>query len=483
MKSGVKIFGGFDGSETVRSERDPSAHETVLSGDIGTAGEATDNVYHVVHAQGANNTALLDGFTVTGGRADSTAYNDRGGGLFAYFGWPMVVNVDFVDNYAKYGGGVFNSGTPIRIVNSGFFGNHATLFGGGFYGSSDQETLANCVFSGNTSAWQGGGAYFDPGSFGATLRNLTFAGNSSAGSTGGGLYIDNNQHLLAPWTVANVILWGNTSGGAANQLVVTGASPTTITYSLIQGGWGSEPSIRVGDPLFVDPDGADDELGTADDDLRLELASEGIDAGSNGSVPADSTDLDEDGDTSEALPLDPDYRDRFYDVLSKLDTGSGSAPIVDMGAYEAIDALDADLGIEIDNSFPDCVPGTPVSYWIEATNLAAEAVTGATVSDLFPAELSDCSWFCSGTGGASCTANGTGDINDSVDLPCGAPDNRALDGVDVYGTVLIEACESISARDTGIIGDATFRAGQSVVLGDQFHVDEGASFVAEIGMP
>ncbi len=78
---------------------------------------------------------------------------------------------------------------------------------------------------------------------------------------------------------------------------------------------------------FADADGADDSLGTADDDLRLRSGSPAIDAGSNEALPEDVFDLDGDGDTTELLPVDVDYHVRTFDG------GSGRA-VVDMGAYE-----------------------------------------------------------------------------------------------------------------------------------------------------
>src|SRR5215475_1262798 len=48
LKDGVGIYGGFVGTETLRSQRNPAANVTILSGDIGTPGSAADNSYHVV---------------------------------------------------------------------------------------------------------------------------------------------------------------------------------------------------------------------------------------------------------------------------------------------------------------------------------------------------------------------------------------------------------------------------------------------------
>ena len=90
LKSGVALYGGFAGTETLRSERDLVTHMTTLSGDIGTLGAATDNSYHVMTGSGADATAVLDGFTITGGNADGSAPHNSGGGMYNSSGSPTV---------------------------------------------------------------------------------------------------------------------------------------------------------------------------------------------------------------------------------------------------------------------------------------------------------------------------------------------------------------------------------------------------------
>jgi hypothetical protein len=143
------------------------------------------------------------------------------------------------------------------------------------------------------------------------------------------MYIGNGSS-----TLTNCILWGNTA--PSGPQIYNFQSSLTVNYSDVQGGHSGTGNIDA-DPCFVDADGEDNIVGTEDDNLRLLADSNCIDAGDNMAVPADTADLDDDGDTSERTPLDLAGNARFTDDPAIVDTGNSAAgypEIVEMGAYE-----------------------------------------------------------------------------------------------------------------------------------------------------
>jgi hypothetical protein len=282
--------------------------------------------------------ANLDGSSPTVRDALFTANLTPGnaGGMFNLnSSSPLLERVVFVGNGALVnGGGMLNQNNSSPTISSvAFFGNSAG-FGGGMYNiAGSNPTLVNVVFSGNSALGTGGGAgggMLNNGSS-PTLTNVTFSSNVAAGSIqqAGGML---NGAGSNP-TLVNVILWGNIATVPGTKEMLNSGSTPTIFFSLIEGSGGSgigwSPTFGTdgggnidADPRFVDPDGADNTAGTVDDNLRLRRGSPAIDAGNNLAAGLVGVTTDLDG------------KSRFADVPETIDTGQGTRPIVDMGAYE-----------------------------------------------------------------------------------------------------------------------------------------------------
>jgi len=79
-----------------------------------------------------------------------------------------------------------------------------------------------------------------------------------------------------------------------------------------------------------------------------------------------------------------------------------------------------DLAITIDDGIDFARGGGRVDYTIVVRNTGATAAHGAHVSDNLPSNLGDALWSCVATDGATCTADGSGSIDDTVDIAPGA---------------------------------------------------------------
>jgi len=256
-----------------------------------------------------------------------------GGGIYNYSSSPMVKSCLFAENSAgASGGGVYNYYNSSPVFNECIFRSNSASNGGGVYNYySSSPKLTNCLF--NCNAAEGvsgcGGAIYNIAYYYSyyhrwypcdpCLTNCTLTENF-AHVSGGGIY---NSTVYDNPKVANCILWGNSDTGGTRQdeSAQIHGGINTVNYTCIQGltgDLGGEGNIGQ-DPCFVDPVGPDGFPGTEDDELQLAGASPCIDAGDNNCVSG---------------PNDLDGNPRFYDDPNVADTGNGSPPVVDMGAYE-----------------------------------------------------------------------------------------------------------------------------------------------------
>jgi len=294
MKPGVALYGGFDGTEFRREQRDWFAHETIIDGSRSQTGKPA---YHVV--LGANE-ATLDGFTITGGNA-SVPLTDEGcgGGMLNKSCSPLVANCTFLRNqaYTDGGGGIGNIQAAPRIVNCRFYGNNGGFSGGAISNNQSSPEIVNCLFVGNQADEGGAMICRDPAA--PRIINCTFVANH-AGVAGALCYVRQME-------LVNSILWANRATNGRGDQVYAEATATTATFSYcsIEGGINLPPGFRgapvrdgghnlVADPCFarMPHPGADGTWGTKDDDygcLWLLSASPLIDKGDDAVVPADVT--------------------------------------------------------------------------------------------------------------------------------------------------------------------------------------------------
>ena len=258
---------------------------------------------------------------------------DVSGALYNESSDATILECQFVNNFAGefFGGGaITNNNSNIIVGHSHFLGNVAGNHDGGAMRNVKSTVLIEgCQMVGNVASSipdGDGGAIASEDSF-VTITNCSLAGNSDWSDDSSAIYASGGLTALT-----NCIVWhhiGQSLGGPGSIVV---------NYSNTEDAVGGVGNISA-DPMFVSvPDpGPDNFWGTADDNfgnLRLLPASPCIDAGDNTAVPPDEFDLDNDGDTTEPIPFDLAGFPRFVDDPKTIDTGNGSPPIVDMGAYE-----------------------------------------------------------------------------------------------------------------------------------------------------
>jgi parallel beta-helix repeat protein len=235
--NGVTFKGGYAGyDEPDPNARDIDLYETILSGDLGAndidvnspeallyESSRAENSYHVLTSSG---TAVLDGFTISGGNAN--AYSPRnGGGLYNQFGTVQVTNCTFSENSAQYdGGGIYNYRGNLSLANCTFTGNLAGDNGGGIYNYQSDPSLANCTFRMNSAQYGGGGIHNNESS--PSLANCAFSENSAR--YGGGMYNDDSSPALT-----NCAFSGNSAYDYAGGMYNTNHSNLTLNNCIFTG--------------------------------------------------------------------------------------------------------------------------------------------------------------------------------------------------------------------------------------------------------
>ena len=278
LVDGVAIYGGFSTTETLLVQRNWETNLTILSGDIdGNDGVGPDGVLtntnnilginnmHVVNSGGVSSSTILDGFTITAGKADLSSgggisniagspilrnliisgnFASAGGGGMSSDGFshmfgtnpsnPLLINVDFSYNTAVVGGGFSNgSSSTLEFINGRFYKNTATSTGGGLASGRSSVALTDVLFIenralGSSPSSGGGGLQSDTPNL--VMTNVVFAGNSAP--KGGGWH--NTNRDSGTMVIVNAAFIGNFAEGdnaRGGSVFTEGGAPRFINSS------------------------------------------------------------------------------------------------------------------------------------------------------------------------------------------------------------------------------------------------------------
>jgi len=192
LSSGMALMGGYAGlGAPDPDERDIELYETILTGDLAGDDEPgfinyDENSFHVVTGTDVGETAVLDGFTITAGNAESPSADDRdyGGGLRMENAQAFVCNCVFTANRARSGASIFMRESSPVVADCVFSRNRAISLGGAMYiASGSGPTIDRCAFYRNESLFSAAGIYIGLYNLSVQLRDCWFIQNTAERST------------------------------------------------------------------------------------------------------------------------------------------------------------------------------------------------------------------------------------------------------------------------------------------------------------
>ncbi|MEM7772768.1 MAG: right-handed parallel beta-helix repeat-containing protein [Cyanobacteria bacterium P01_A01_bin.37] len=279
---------------------------------------------------------------------NSTITNNAGTGLYNRYG-ELIVDASTITNNANevnsnvFGGGISAIDADLTITNSTISGNSSATGGGilsnGLTNRIDL-TITNSTISNNKASNVGGGVYVQNAN--VAITNATLSGNE-ASQKGGGLFVDqfeSSGNVDDSVSIANSTISNNTAESAGGIFRALGATPFTLANSIVADNIGGDvrsdrPLTPIGinivedgsisgaltlDPLL----GPLQNNGGITETQALLVGSPAIDRGTNGLIPADIADVDNDTNTTEPVPFD-----QRGNGFARIANGS-----VDLGAVE-----------------------------------------------------------------------------------------------------------------------------------------------------
>ncbi|MBL7809850.1 MAG: T9SS type A sorting domain-containing protein [Saprospiraceae bacterium] len=226
LKNGVSVLGGFAGNENYANERNWLANEVIISGELGIAGDPSDNSYHVFFNTNLDFSAVLDGAIISDGYGDGIGLETYGGGMLNLYASPTLLNCTFRSNYVTgQGAGMLNyfDSSPI-LNNCNFYANLTAYngYGGAMMNISAAPQITDCLFGEGNSATYGG-AVFNHMYATPVFTNCQFYGNTA--SQGAGVF---NHFFSTP--VFEYCSFANNNAGYEGGGMLNAESSPIINY-------------------------------------------------------------------------------------------------------------------------------------------------------------------------------------------------------------------------------------------------------------
>jgi hypothetical protein len=251
-------------------KRDPAViQRTIIDG---SRPAHADTASVVMFVEQEDTTAMLLGFTITGGKGtvwtdarDKTLFRE-GGGILCELSSPIIEHniieanqaIDVRPGLLSAGGGGIRCGYAEPIIRHNVIRGNRGHYGAGVVLFHSAATVRNNLIAGNQGgAGFGGSGIWAVGRLSYRLSNLieqnTIVGNVASlpdttpgqlAGKGGGLT------LYAPVVVRNNVVWGNRQA-VGGQVDGSSRRPPTLRYNLIGGGYPGDGNLDR-DPGFAD---------------------------------------------------------------------------------------------------------------------------------------------------------------------------------------------------------------------------------------
>jgi len=219
IPSGVKVFGGFNGTENIRTQRDWFKNETILSGEIGTP-VLIDNSDIIVRIDNASEEVVLDGFVIRDAH--------------------KVLSLGVTQSALVINSSACRIGHCIFTNNRGTGASAITV-----QGDSD-AILDNSLFYGNTTV-SGGTVRQEAGTsaYNLNVTHCTFSDNVHQNIS------EEIELQDLHWEIRNSVLWGNIN--VSEQISGNLNLNFALSNSVIEGLSSIANQVVEIDPAFNSP--------------------------------------------------------------------------------------------------------------------------------------------------------------------------------------------------------------------------------------